>query len=103
MSTLTARAQSIAHSRVNLYSFAHKAVNKSRNPPAQRQIGRHKPPLLVTHITRIANLPLVPHPSMLRDLNKKTAQCLQNGIKVITGSSNMCTEGLCFVVPLCIT
>lgn len=34
-------------------------------------------------VARIANLTLVPHPSMLRDLNPKTAHRLQHGIKVI--------------------
>ncbi len=31
--------------------------------PTQRQIGRHKSPLLIAHIARITNLTLIPHPN----------------------------------------
>lgn len=53
--------------------------------PAQRQVWNHKGPLLVRHITGIADLPLVSHPSIVSD-GGALGYCFDSkGIKLITG------------------
>jgi hypothetical protein len=51
--------------------------------PELRQIRRYKGPLLITHIARITNLTLVPHPPILHHRNRRTTPFLQQGINVI--------------------